>query len=154
MAFLPPHHEVLDYLRETYLGKTVADSQSATGNWLGFTLEAIERGKATFSLIVKEDMTNPFAHIHGGMMGVVIDEVIGWAVLSLGSEYHFTTLNLNIDFLYAIAMGQKLVAEAEVIREGKRILHVESKVYNTERKLLAKATSNLIVTNMKFGFQQ
>ena len=115
---------------------------------MAFTLEHIEKGKATINLEVKYDMTNPYGNIHGGMMALVMDEVIGWSVLSLDTDNHYTSLNLNVDFLYAISQGDRLRASAEVIRAGKKIIHVECRVENMDGILLGKATSNLIATGM------
>ena len=98
---------------------------------------------------VKHEMTNPYGNIHGGMMALVMDEVIGWAVVSLDTNNHYTSLNLNVDFLYAIKQGDRLKATSEVIRAGKKIIHVECRVYDMEDRILGKATSNLIVTGMK-----
>ena len=114
-----------------------------------FTLEKIEKGRAEISLTVKKDMTNPYGNIHGGMMALVMDEVIGWAVLSLDTDNHYTSLNLNVDFLYAIHGGEKLRAVAEVVRAGKKIIHVDCRVYDMQERLLGKASSNLIATGMK-----
>lgn len=144
-----PTGAVLQFIKDTYLGKVVTGSRSAAGNWLQFKLEHIEKGKATISLEVKHDMTNPYLNIHGGMMALVMDEVIGWAVVSLDTDNHYTSLNLNVDFLYAIREGERLKASSEVIREGKKIIHVECRVYDMQDRLLGKATSNLIVTGMK-----
>jgi uncharacterized protein (TIGR00369 family) len=144
-----PKGSVLEYVRKNYEGKLVKDSRSPAGNWLEFTLERIEEGRAEILLTVKKEMTNPYGNIHGGMMALVIDEVIGWAVISLGTESHYTSLNLNVDFLYAIKEGDKMRAVARVIRAGKKIIHVECSVYNIEGTFLSKASSNLIVTSMK-----
>ncbi len=144
-----PDGTVLAMIKERFLGKLVTNSLSPAGNWLEFTLEAIERGKATITLEVRHDMTNPYGNIHGGMMSLLIDEVIGWGVVSLDTNNHYTSLNLNVDFLYAIKKGDRLRAKSEVIREGKKIIHVECRVYDMQDRLLAKATSNLVVTGMK-----
>eukprot|EP01136_Pigoraptor_vietnamica_P011100 Opistho-1_new@49521 len=144
-----PQGALLQFIKDTYLGKVVKDSRSAAGNWMNFTLEAIDKGKPTISLDVKHDMTNPYGNIHGGMMALVMDEVIGWAVVSLDTNNHYTSLNLNVDFLYAIKEGDRLRATSEVIRAGKKIIHVECRVYDMQDRILGKATSNLIVTGMK-----
>ncbi len=136
-------------ISEKYLGRLVTDARSPAGNWLGFTLEAISKGEAAISLTVKKEMTNPYGHIHGGMMSLVIDEVIGWAVVSLEMEGHYTSLNLNVDFLYGIKVGEKMTATAKIIRAGKKIIHAECEVRNAEGALLAKAASNLVITSMK-----
>lgn len=144
-----PAGAVLQYIKEHYEGKKVEGSRSEAGNWMEFTLEHIEKGKAAISLVVKKEMTNPYGNIHGGMMALVMDEVIGWAVVSLDTDNHYTSLNLNVDFLYAVKEGNRLRAESEVIRAGKKIIHVECKVYDHNGVLAGKATSNLIVTGMK-----
>lgn len=144
-----PSGSVLQYIKEHFEGKLITDSRSPAGNWLGFTLDHIEKGVAEISLVVKKEMTNPYGNIHGGMMSLVMDEVIGWSVVSLDTDSHYTSLNLNVDFLYAIKEGDRLKARAEVIRAGKKIIHVECSVYDMQQRLLGKASSNLIVTGMK-----
>jgi acyl-coenzyme A thioesterase 13 len=140
----PLHEQII----ARYKDKMITDSRSPTGNWLGLTLEHAGRGTASLSLIVKKDMTNPYGNIHGGMMSVLIDETIGWAVVSLDTAQHYTSLNLNVDFLYAAKEGEKITASAQVIRQGKKIIHVECQVKDVQGTLLAKATSNLVVTSM------
>lgn len=146
-----PQGKVLDYIKENYMGREVTDSRSPAGNWLRFTLEHIEKGKATLTMMVREEMTNPFGHIHGGMMSLVIDEAIGWGVVSLDTELHYTSLTLNVDFLFAIKDGEKLRAKSEVLRIGKKIINVECHVYDMNDKILARANSNLIVTGMEYN---
>lgn len=140
---------ILQFVKSRYEGKIVQDSLSPAGNWLSYTLEKIEKGMAEITLEVKREMTNPYGNIHGGMMALVMDEVIGLSVISLDTENHYTSLNLNVDFLYAIKEGDRLRARSEVIRAGKKIIHVECSVFNLDNVLLGKASSNLIVTSMK-----
>ena len=77
-------------------------------------------------------------------------EAIGWAVVSLDTELHYTSLTLNVDFLYAIKADERLRAESKVLRVGKKIINVECHVYDLNGKVLARANSNLIVTGMEF----
>lgn len=98
----------------------------ATG-WAS-TLELIEQGHAVISMPVQPEMANPYGNIHGGMMALVIDEAIGWAVVSLDAGQHYTSLTLNLDFLYAIKTGESLRAESKVLRVGKKIINVECRV--------------------------
>jgi acyl-coenzyme A thioesterase 13 len=140
---------ILAQIQERYVGKKVTDGKSSAGNWLEFTLDKAVKGEVSISLVVKKEMTNPYGHIHGGMMSLVIDEAIGWAVVSLDAAVHYTSLNLNVDFLYGIREGETLIATAKIIREGKKIVHAECLVQDTTGRLLAKASSNLVVTGMK-----
>jgi uncharacterized protein (TIGR00369 family) len=142
--------KVLEFIKEHYEGREVKDSRSQAGNWLQFTLNKIEKGSAELEMTVKNDMTNPYGNIHGGMMSLVIDEAIGWAVVSLDAEIHYTSMNLNVDFLYSIKEGERLVARSHIVRQGKKIVNAECHVYDKQGNLLAKASSNLIATNMSF----
>jgi uncharacterized protein (TIGR00369 family) len=145
-----PTGTVLQFIKDNFEGKVVTDSRSPAGNWIGFTLEKIEKGAAELTATIKHEMTNPYGHIHGGMMSLVIDEAIGWAVVSLDTELHYTSLTLNLDFLYAAKEGEKIRAKSHVLRVGKKIINVECHVYNMDDKILASASSNLIVTNMSY----
>lgn len=138
----------LEKLRER-IGTVLDDTISPAGSWLKFRLLSAEKGKAVATTVVRKEMCNPYGHIHGGMMSLVIDEIIGFAVLSLDAPSHYTSINLNVDFLYAIKEGDTLRAEATIIRHGKKIIHVAAEVYhNDNNTLLARASSNLVVTNM------
>ena len=143
-----PTGQVLQYMKDHFEGKEIKDSRSPAGNWIGFTLEQVEKGHAILTAAVRHEMTNPYGNIHGGMMSLVIDEAIGWAVVSLDTESHYTSLTLNTDFLYAIKEGERLRAESRVLRVGKKIINVECHVYDLQGKILARANSNLIATEM------
>jgi acyl-coenzyme A thioesterase 13 len=144
-----PKESMLEWIKERYEGKVVADSRSEAGNWLEYTLDKIEKGTAQISLTVKKEMTNPYGNIHGGMMSLLIDEVVGLAVVSMNADIHYTSLSLNVEFLYAIKQGDRLKAISQVVRQGKKIVFVECHVYDMSDVLLAKASSHLIATGMK-----
>ncbi len=136
-------------MRARFLGKRIEGTPSPTGNWLGITLVAAEAGDIVLSMPIRPEMTNPYGGIHGGMMATLCDEAIGWAILSLGLEQHYTTVNLTTDFLYTAMAGEVLKAHGKIVRAGKKILNAEVHVYNEAGRLLAHTTSNLVVTGMK-----
>lgn len=139
-------------LLQSLIGQELNQTPSPAGSWLNVRLEHIERSKAVVSMLVRPEMCNPYGNIHGGMMSLVIDEVIGFAIISMESDTHYTSVNLNVDFLYAIKGGERLKATAEVIRMGKKITHVEVRVHHYDNNtLLAKATSNLSATSMQYS---
>jgi acyl-coenzyme A thioesterase 13 len=141
--------KLVEWIKDNYLGKEVTGSRSEAGNWMRLTLEEMESGRAAITMTVRREMTNPYGNIHGGMMSLVIDEAIGWAIVSLEASTHYTSLNLGVDFLYAIKEGERLRAEAHIVRHGKKIVNAECHVYDLQGRLLAKASSNLIATNMQ-----
>ncbi len=139
-----PSTGLLQKIKDTFEGRLVTEARSQAGNWLGFTLEKAERGHVEFSLPVRREMTNPFGGLHGGMMGVIVDECMGWAVVTLDLPVRYTTTGLHLDFLRAAREGETVRSVAEVVREGKRTIYVECSVFGGDGKLAARANSTLI----------
>lgn len=129
-------------------GKIITDSPSAAGNWLAPRLVSAQPGEIVMEVVIKDEMCNPYGNVHGGMMSLVIDEAIGWAILSAALELQYTSVSLNIDFLYAAARGERILATARVVRSGKKIVNTEVHVHNESGVLLSHATSNLVSTSM------
>lgn len=138
----------LAYLQQLK-GEYITESPSKAGNWLGFKLHSISKGEAALSLLVRPEMCNPYGMIHGGMMSLLIDETIGWSIISLESELNYTSLNLVVDFLYGAPQGEEITAHSKVVRQGKKVVNCEVHVYDSKKNLLAKASSNLISTNLR-----
>ena len=139
-----PGSGLLEKIKKAFEGRLVTEARSHAGNWLGFTLEKAERGRVEFSLPVRREMTNPFGGLHGGMMGVIVDECMGWAVVTLDLPTRYTTTGLHIDFLLAAKEGETVRAVSEVIRHGKRIIYAECSVFGESGRLIARANSSLI----------
>jgi acyl-coenzyme A thioesterase 13 len=142
-------------LMQARIGTVLDHTPSPAGSWLAFKLEEARPGFAAATLVVRPEMCNPYGNIHGGMMSLVIDEIIGFAIITLDAEQHYTSINLNVDFLYAIKGGDALRAEGEIIRHGKKIINAAVKVYHNETNvLLARASSNLVATSMQIKTAQ
>jgi uncharacterized protein (TIGR00369 family) len=121
-------------------------SLSMAGRWLNYKLLRIEPGEIEASIEVRMDMTNPSKNLHGGMIGMICDELCGLAFYSLGYETFYTTVNLSIDYLYSAPLGSVVVAKSKVVRSGKKIANTECYIYDSEDRIIAHATSNLVNT--------
>ncbi|MFT5917719.1 MAG: hypothetical protein ACJAWV_002752 [Flammeovirgaceae bacterium] len=119
---------------------------SPVGQWLNGTLLAIEEGELTVSIKVRKEMTNPMGILHGGMSALIMDEVIGGGVYTLNRDTFFTSVNLSVDFLSSIPMGENVIAKCQIVRAGKTIVNAECQLFTEDDKLIAKGMSNLIRT--------
>lgn len=136
---------------EHIIGKTAqeANSPSPWGRLLNPTLIAADKGNFTVSLLVREELTNPGGIMHGGAIAGLIDEVIGMSTFSLGKPGFYVAMNLNIDFLRPGVLGETIRATTSIIKDGRNVAHFECHVYNQDKKLIAKATSNLMLTQIQ-----
>ncbi len=141
----------LDFFR-SQIGNTITQSPSPLGQWLNGKLLEVQHGSMTVEITIRKDMTNPLGTLHGGAAAAIMDDLVGMMVFGLGREYAYTTVNLNCDFLNAARLGEVLIAHAYVIRAGKNVIHCEARITNTEGKIIAKCSTNMIQTGVKLPF--
>lgn len=142
-------NQVLDYFISN-IGKYSSEiSPSALGRWLNGKLIAVEEGSLTVEFVIREEMTNPGKILHGGTTASMLDDVMGMTVFALGRETFYTTINLSIDYLLPAKVGDIVYVKSKVIRAGKTVINMECEVRNTEHKIIAKSTSNLVATGIK-----
>ena len=134
------------------LNKENANSPSPVFLWLRGIYREIETGFAVVDYKIREDMCNPIGMAHGGTLAMIADETIGISVASLDLEWHFVTVDLNINYLGGAKLDEIVKAKAKVIRKGKKIIFVECEIINSAGKLLVKSTSNLVVTEIKKNY--
>lgn len=122
---------------------------SPAGAWLGGTLLEANEGNLKASYKVRHEMLNAAGTLHGGIMALITDELIGASNFSLNNKYIYTSVNLVIDFLSPAKIGDTLIATAKVIRKGRKLNHFNCEVHSESGKLLAKASSSLISTGVE-----
>ncbi|MVM35785.1 hotdog fold thioesterase [Spirosoma sp. HMF4905] len=133
------------------IGQDMRSSISPFGRWLNGTIRAVDYGRMVVDYIVRKELTNPANVLHGGAASAILDDLVGATVFALGREYAYTSVNLTIDFLHAARLGDIITATAEVIREGKNIIHCEGRIVAPDGKIIAKCTTNLIQTSIKLS---
>lgn len=133
------------------IGQDMSGSISPFGRWLNGTIRDVDYGRLVADFTIREEMTNPAGVLHGGAGAAILDDLIGAMVYSLGWEYAYTSVNLTIDFLHAARLGELVTVTAEVIREGKNIIHCEGRIVASTGKIIAKCATNLIQTTIKLG---
>jgi uncharacterized protein (TIGR00369 family) len=116
---------------------------SPLGRWLDGVLLKAEAGHLKWKFMVRQEMTNPGSVLHGGATAAMLDDVMGATVFSLGLPDFYTSINLNIDYLSSAKVGDELTVEAQVVRQGRNVIHITGEV-KREDKIIAKASSNLI----------
>ena len=94
-------------------------------------------GFAELLLPVKKEIMNSNGVVHGGMYYTLCDLAASTALEATLVEGHFyVTHDINVSILSSAKSGV-LTAKAEVLKSGKRMAFVESRVYNDRDELLA-----------------
>jgi acyl-CoA thioesterase len=109
-------------------------------NWIGATIEAVDRGYSRVSLVVTESMLNFHGMTHGGIVLGLGD--IAFAAASNSHGQTAVALNVNTTFLRATGVGDHLIAEAqEVNLGGATALYDIVVTEKNSRQLVAKSQS-------------
>jgi len=136
--------KIIEKIRSV-IGKGEQLSPSPFMNWLKPVAVAAEYGSLTFEYKIREAMTNPMGHLHGGVIAGIIDDIVGTTVYSLEKSDYFVTVNMSVDYFAPAVLGDIIHAVTKVVKEGKTIINVECELWlPAKKRLLAKASSNLM----------
>lgn len=114
---------------------------------LDFDLVEVGDGLAIFEGTPGPHAYNPMGIVHGGYFATLLDSACGCAVhTKLSATQAYTTLELKVA-LHKAMTGQtgRVRAEGKVITCGRRVAFSEARLIDGEGRLLASATSTLLV---------
>jgi uncharacterized protein (TIGR00369 family) len=128
-------------------GLIASGGRPPIGDTLGFGLVDAGDGWAAFEGVPGPEHYNPMGIVHGGYAATLLDSACGIAVVTkLTDDQAMTTLELKTSYLKAMtgATG-KVRAEGRVISIGRRVAYTEASLTDEAGRLLATATSTLLV---------
>ena len=108
---------------------------------------AAEVGRVTFTCDPDESHYNPIGTVHGGLVCTLLDSVLGCAVqTTLPKGQGYTSLEIKISYLRPVmADTGQLTAVGIVTKPGSRAAFAEGTVHDAKGKLIATASSTLLV---------
>jgi uncharacterized protein (TIGR00369 family) len=113
---------------------------------LDLQLEKVEHGKAVMRMPFRQEITNGTGAVHGGAIVSLCDTVFYVALASIyGREQDTTTVSLQCNFLAPALPPHDLIAEAKVLKSGRRVVYGEVYV-RSGQKIVAHATLNFLNT--------
>ena len=96
---------------------------------LGVTLGEMAEGRVELLVELRPELTQHGGVAHGGVIGALADNAAGAAAGTLTlPEKATVTAEYKISFL-APAAGDRLRSAGQVLKAGKTLIHVESRVY-------------------------
>jgi uncharacterized protein (TIGR00369 family) len=125
-----------------------AEAQPSIGRTLDFSLVEVGDGLAVFEGNPDERTYNPMGTVHGGYAATLLDSACGIATHSkLAPGQTYTTLELKVAYHRAMSASTGRVrAIGSVISFGRRVAFAEARLTDHEGRLLASATSTLLIS--------
>ncbi|HUJ18797.1 MAG TPA: PaaI family thioesterase [Nitrospirota bacterium] len=98
----------------------------------------------TVAFPVREDQTNPVGSLQGGILGSFFDDTFG--PLSFKTmRKPCVSIDITVNFIRPVRPGETVVIMAEFKSKGKKLVQMYGEAHNDKNKLIATATSNLMV---------
>jgi uncharacterized protein (TIGR00369 family) len=114
-------------------------------NTLDLKLEDVGKGSARMRMPFRTAITNGTGAIHGGAIVSLCDTAFYVALASIyGRDQNTATAALSCNFLAPARPPHDLIADAIVLKAGRRIVYGEVQVRSRER-LVAHATLNFLL---------
>lgn len=101
---------------------------------LGIVVTALGDGYAESQLVLEPRHRNLIGSVHGGCLFTMADTTGGAAATSCGN--YVTTSTGQISYLSPAIDTERILARAEVMKAGKRLIVAEVKLYDDHKKLL------------------
>jgi len=86
------------------------------------------KGDGLFGFLATEKHRNHIGRVHGGMLMTFADQAMGMTGRRATGEKPHATIELNMQFMGAVELGDFVEAHCEVVRMTRSILFIESKL--------------------------
>jgi len=114
---------------------------------LGIEIDSIEPSRARLSVEVRQELLQLQGVMHGGAIATLIDTAVAFAIISVSEpQDRFTTVEMKVNYLSAIREG-RVVADARLVRDGRRIIVADCDVFDSQGRLAAKGLLTYIRLN-------
>lgn len=118
------------------------------GQFIGMTIERPSPGVAVARAAANATHHNPHGFVHGGIVFTLVDTSMGAAVMSmLPGGQRCSTIECQVRFLRPV-VDADLVCTTTVVKPGRRVFHLESKVTTGDGKTVATGTGSFAVIDL------
>ena len=85
--------------------------------------------------------------LHGGIIGLIFDELLGWLSLYLG--YDAMTARLQIRYRNPVPLGSRITFTGSVEKEHKKILDIKTTAFLDDGAIVAEGKGRMMIINRR-----
>ncbi len=112
------------------------------GNFIDY-----KKGSELFvSFYAKKKYSNPQGTFQGGMIAACFDDTFGPLAI-LASKKPVVSIDMNIQYIRSVLLEETFYIKANVVSINRTMLFLRAEAFNSRMKLLAQASSNLLIYN-------
>jgi uncharacterized protein (TIGR00369 family) len=103
----------------------------------------LEDGLAEVRWLPQPEHLNRFGAIHGGALAGLIDTVA--AIASLTKLKRIVTIEMNISYIKAATISNKILAKGVVIQAGKSLIRTTVELFNEDNQLITRGNLTFFI---------
>ena len=100
---------------------------------------------AVMEVTVSAKHANYYGGAHGGLLATLADTVCFFPLPLIPSGLQVTTVNLNLNYMRPVSLGERLRARADLLRLGRRSANLNVSIENETGKQVVQGTAVLMV---------
>ena len=97
----------------------------------GLELKKIDDAQYEFKVEVKEIHLNTGKIAHGGFISTIADTGMGTAAHKIAGDKRCVTINLDMKFISAGMLGDKLVGKVKILKKTKTLVFISCEISNS-----------------------
>jgi len=98
----------------------------------GLDLKKIDNLNYEFSAEIKEIHLNLGKIAHGGYLSTIADTGMGTAAHKVAGDRRCVTINLNIKFITAAQLGEKLLGKVKILKKTKTLVFISCEINSSK----------------------
>ena len=111
----------------------------------GLDLKKINDTNYEFTVEIKDIHLNTGQIAHGGFLSTIADTGMGTAAHQVAGDRRCVTINLNLKFITAVKLGEKLNGKVKILKKTKTLVFINCEINNTKDiVVLASGTWKII----------
>lgn len=114
---------------------------------MGMRLVEVAEGSVLFRCLPDESHYNTLGTVHGGLVCTLLDSALGCAVqTTMPAGVGYTSIDIAVSYLRPLTRDTgEVTCEGRVVKSGRRVAFAEGRVLDAAGRVLATATSSLLV---------
>ena len=105
----------------------------------GLDLKKINDTNYEFTVEIKDMHLNTGQIAHGGFLSTIADTGMGTAAHQVAGDRRCVTINLNLKFITAAKLGEKLNGKVTILKKTKTLVFIKCEITNA-KDILVSAT--------------
>ena len=114
--------------------------------FLGMELSGDEPGVGLAQVVIGPEHLNPNGVVHGAVLFALVDTAMGKSTMSVIDEpdRYCASIEVSLRFIRPAVEG-RVTATATVVKKGRSVVHLESRVVEDDGRLVATAAGTFAI---------